>query len=672
MELDQFSATVLEEWDPLRDDGSDPGLVIAAQRREIRNILKSYTGSYDLFSELCQNSLDAVERRLKLNPSSIYSPTIWIKIDLKHSAISVTDNGCGMSLDQFQRFMRPNFSFKDGVSTRGNKGVGATYLAYGFNFLEVATKHEGKMYTGVLKNGRQWIEDKSETIARPRVVSSEVTHDAFHAIDSGTSMTIKLVGDHIRPKNFRYNGANNAETWMYVLRVMTPLGGIYLCGEPVPSIQIHLEVVDYDGKSTKAMVEKPEYVYPHKVLGKTADLREYLKDQLQRHNRGLDISKVPARFSKLNSIWGEWTWKEILSNESPLKPQFDSDEKDLLEELELKVYGFLGFSTDLWDEFNDTKLVLRKGLRLLRGGLQLATRNMPQGLPITIPVNRNIYFQNIAHVIVHFNNAEPDLGRKGFQPEHVKLAEKVANSVVTAYSKYYGLLKTKTGVPSLQQQMKLSQWIDIQRDHEVKFPLVIKGRGLFLPTEELPIRSMPQVEQDVVALFNQMLSSGIVRGIQLLSSSQYRQYDGLYRIKLEPPFEKYMLSTENPLGVESSILMGNQEAIESPVRVLEYKYNVDALIEEFQTEEKSSNEIGLVVAWEMGERWKGLFDIVSYLDDNNVHHRQFHGFTHSFQHAALKTHAFEAIILKDLIHYLQDPANESANQQNLYADEIGI
>ncbi len=55
-------ALKLEPWDPLALESDEPDLVIAAQKREIRNILKSYTGYYDLFSELLQNALDAVEK----------------------------------------------------------------------------------------------------------------------------------------------------------------------------------------------------------------------------------------------------------------------------------------------------------------------------------------------------------------------------------------------------------------------------------------------------------------------------------------------------------------------------------------------------------------------------------------------------------------------------------
>jgi hypothetical protein len=39
-----------------------------------------------------------------------------------------------------------------------------------------------------------------------------------------------------------------------------------------------------------------------------------------------------------------------------------------------------------------------------------------------------------------------------------------------------------------------------------------------------------------------------------------------------------------------------------------------SVIEEFSTGEKQANDIGLVVVWEMGERWKDMFEALSYLD----------------------------------------------------------
>jgi hypothetical protein len=252
------SSVKLEPWDPLALESDEPDLVIAAQRREIRNILKSYTGYYDLFSELLQNALDAVEKRSNEKQLN-YVPALWIKIDLANESVSVTDNGCAMSASQFKQFLKPNRSFKDGVTSRGNKGVGATYLAYGFNYLEVGTKESPQRWTsGVLRNGRLWLDDAAGIVSRPKVESSEVTHDPFKSVDRGTSITLRLTGENVRPKSLQYFSAKSAEQWLCLLKAHTPLGGIYLCGEAPPTIDIHLEVVDSDGCVTSLTASRAE------------------------------------------------------------------------------------------------------------------------------------------------------------------------------------------------------------------------------------------------------------------------------------------------------------------------------------------------------------------------------------------------------------------------------
>jgi hypothetical protein len=400
----------------------DPGMLDAAQKREIRNILKSYTGYFDLFSEVLQNALDAVERRAHEHDYHRVRPTLWITIDLGDNAVTVTDNGCGMSVEEFKNFLRPNISFKTSSDARGSKGVGVTYLAYGFNYLEVATKQsDSSIYAGLLRNGRKWVDDTQGIVSRPKVVSGSVPDETFNQLDKGTSVTLRLIGEGIRPKNLGYVGARTAEQWMAVLRAHTPLGGVYLCGGQAPSIDIQLKVVSEDdgsgSRATHSTLEGPRYLFPHEVLGKTADLREFLKDQEMRARKQQDLSKIPPKFQKLNGIWGEWTSQQILNGETPFSIRTDESERTALRELDLQLYVFMGFSTELWDDYNDKKLGLRKGARLLKGGLQQATRHMPQGDPITIPLTESIGFQQVTHIIVHYANAEPDLGRKGFQPE---------------------------------------------------------------------------------------------------------------------------------------------------------------------------------------------------------------------------------------------------------------
>ena len=73
----------MKDFDPLNTNEScDEELLFSAKKREIKNILKSYVGMFDSFSELIQNSMDAVEKRAMLNEKQ-YDKRIWLKIDIR-------------------------------------------------------------------------------------------------------------------------------------------------------------------------------------------------------------------------------------------------------------------------------------------------------------------------------------------------------------------------------------------------------------------------------------------------------------------------------------------------------------------------------------------------------------------------------------------------------------
>src|SRR5690348_1532125 len=118
---------MLDTWDPLESSLTDVIVLEAARRREIRNILKSYVGFFDPFSEAIQNAMDAVDKRQRDFPNQNYKKHLWMTIDLKENLFSVTDNGIGFRQEEFKAFICPNISFKEGEANRGRKGVGATY-----------------------------------------------------------------------------------------------------------------------------------------------------------------------------------------------------------------------------------------------------------------------------------------------------------------------------------------------------------------------------------------------------------------------------------------------------------------------------------------------------------------------------------------------------------------
>lgn len=64
-----MTADPLHGFDPLgtSDDNVEIQKILdASSRRIIQNILKSYTGFFDVFSESIQNALDAIEKKSRI------------------------------------------------------------------------------------------------------------------------------------------------------------------------------------------------------------------------------------------------------------------------------------------------------------------------------------------------------------------------------------------------------------------------------------------------------------------------------------------------------------------------------------------------------------------------------------------------------------------------------
>jgi hypothetical protein len=651
-----------DNWDPLSSETGIPAEIVGATlKREIKNIIKSYTGWFDPLSELIQNALDAVDKRKQ--DEKEYQPQLWVEINLRDNYVCVTDNGIGFKEVEFRNFLKPNVSFKGGGS-RGDKGVGATYLAYGFNYLQFGTKTPDFTYIGELSGGREWIEDDRNVIPRPTVKFSRPISKAFEGIDRGSTFCLKFLGKNIRPQNLSWFGATLAEQWATVLRMKTPLGGVYPHGDP-PKTSCHLSVVDMAGNLSQKEMKHCTYLYPHEVIPACADLREMIEKQKELADKGKP-TKLPDVFNKLTGIYSFWNYKDIISQNSPLNPRLDDGEKELLERYQVCVYGFVTYSTDVWDEFNDDIVKLRKGERILRGGLQLATNGMPQGELILIPLTHNIYYQNTSHVVVHFSLAEPDLGRKGFQPELKTLAEKISVTLVALFLDWRTNLKTPTGAPrQIIQDKQIHEWKKETEDHETKEPLLINRQDVFLPMKEISLTAKPVVEQDVIVLFNQLLAGGVIRGIKLMSASQYKTYDGLWRAYLKKPFENYVYEKDtNPLGIQQAAL---KEFITAPY-ILEYKYSFDALLEDIEKGDKDEGAIDLVVCWEMGDKWKRRYAVTPLLLHANLHHREIHGVTHIIRNATTGQSVFWAVVLSELVDYINNPNGVQEYQKKKYVE----
>ena len=233
--------------------------------------------------------------------------------------------------------------------------------------------------------------------------------------------------------------------------------------------------------------------------------------------------------------------------------------------------------------------------------------------------------------------------------------------------KRQGTLKSDTGAdPVISSQSKMKRWIKEQEEHEREFPLSIDSGEYFQPMNSVPFSAEPRYEQDVVALFNQLLAGGVIRGIKLLATHQHEQYDGLFRYVSDAgsDIHKYD-SGRNPLGVEE-FESGGQ--VESEPFVLEYKQSFDGLVRDVERQTKLERDIDLVICWSMGKEWTKRYGVVSLLDPDHLHARPYHGLTHYVAGSGSVQREFYMIVLSDLINFLNDPEAEIKNQREAYGE----
>lgn len=646
-------------WDPLEEgEKNETEIRSASQKRQIKNILKSYVGMYDPFSELIQNAMDAVDRRAIETPG--HKPEIWFTIDLQQNSFEIIDNGVGFKEKEFRSFLAPNISFKEAGKARGHKGVGATYIAYGFDHLQMATKGPNHTFVGEITQGRAWVEDKEGVVTRPVIRKTNTVYKVFDTLDRGSLFRIKFGDSNTRPKDLSWYQASTAEQWRYLLLTKTPLGVISISGAE-SQVKFNLSVVDKNGTITSVTNEKSSYLYPHKLIASSVNLDDVRKAQAALQSKGQDSSQVPQRFFKTSGIY------EFLQTEE-LKQfrQWKNTENaiSLIEEYKISAYGYFGYSTQIWDHLNDVVARLRKNYRFLKGGLQLANNHMIQGELLVIPLTSDTGYQNQCHIVVHFQNADPDLGRKGFQPELKEIAESISVAIVNRLKSWKRLLKPDTGAQAtIDRDTELHNWLRKQEDHETAAPLKLTNEHFFIPTKKISILSTPQSEQDVIVLFSQLLAGGVIRGIKLLATSQTMQYDGVFRFVITPPPEHLQFDEkENPLGIVDAQVSAEKR---SPPKILEYKYCVDGLIRDFESGEKTQKDISLVIAWSMGKLWRKSYEITSLIDSANISHREYHGVTHIMRSQNTVLHA---IILEELIQYLNDPSEAQRQQERRYSD----
>jgi hypothetical protein len=370
---------------------------------------------------------------------------------------------------------------------------------------------------------------------------------------------------------------------------------------------------------------------------------------------------MPSSYRNLEAIYEVFEGNELESIIS-LSPE----EKELLGRYTPRIYVCYVHSATFFSAYHES-IQIHGNCRIMKPGIQISANNMPQGEILQIPLKRNIGRQNQVHFVAHFNNCKPDLGRKGFQKEVVEFCEEVAKKLIEGpFQKYRHVLKPATGEKTdLKREQSIEEWKLEMQEHEKSSPLILENENFFLPVKKIAITSMPTREQDVIALFNQLVSGGVIRGLKIMSTNERFTYDGMYKVSFTPPSANHVYHKEtNPLGVLADNLQS--DGFISGPKILEYKYSLDGLIEDLETGEKVIKDLGLAVVWETGVEYRQHYHILSLLDPDNLAERQYHGITHVVQNYQTSAREMDLIVLSELVAYLNNPEQVIPIQKGKY------
>ena len=245
-----------------------------------------------------------------------------------------------------------------------------------------------------------------------------------------------------------------------------------------------------------------------------------------------------------------------------------------------------------------------------------------------------------------------------FQPELKTLAEALAIRTVTVFRRFLQYLRSDSGAEAIAPDRELYDWKKAQERFRDENPL-----SLDLSGHKLSLLSTPRQEQDVVGLFHELIGANILKGFKFFGTSMSDRYDSLFMMDYLESESIRFQRDGGRLGIDRNFPVGKTEP-----KVLEYKFDLDGLIADFEKEEKFVKHIDFVVCWKAGEAFKQKFSLDPLLVGDEGSSRQIYGSTHKAYTDASTVPVFEVLVLEDLIRWFQDPETEEARQKQAYRE----
>ena len=612
---------------------------------QLDGIIQSYNGKLDVFIELIQNAMDAIELRWKdwdgitqpenAKPEEV--PTLDIHINVDEKLVSVTDNGVGINREKIQQYFTPFYSVKKKGESRGHKGVGATFLTYGHPYFEIFTRY----FKDIDHHEYRFVEkgDGEVNLNNPpkwTFKDGKPSHISEKHIGTVVSVSVdeSTLTKTLKPKN---SNRDPLAMWEKLLRTLLQL--VMLIQQKKTGVD-HLKVILHYKEGDEDYVKiTPQFQYPDEGVKKKKNFDSFETDSSEKRNLELVFIKWTNENLKTHL---RVHLDDLIDSEQDSNEETHNELISLYKKYEPSIYASIAHKNTFYREkfFKEIKKEgasqMPYGIRLggnSGNGVLIATAEMPAA-----PLQDHIHqkwapqFKARLFILVHIKNYIPDLGRKIGISEEIKplisdLEDQIYQRLTSKKVQDRLIRDREESTHNISDIDEAKQCLQDDADHYLESYHNVNES---FSGDNFTFSNPPQSEVELISIFSCMINSKKLRGYKFIRFPPSDMFDGLFEFTaLEEDIHD---SNSNDSGGICDAKLTRRGKYQRTKKWLEFKNDLTDLLTDFERpdgdgQSKYFELLDLIICWNIETGSNDNFEVKSYNNENWTD-RSYQGATH--------------------------------------------
>lgn len=637
-------------------------------RNRIQDTVRSYRHFWDPLSELLQNSVDSINRRhciynvpshylydqyhsaFEIDIEPNYKGEILIEFWKDDKRIRISDNGTGIAAEKIERILLPEGSDKVRGKEYGYKGKGLTYSAFVSQKFKLITKFFTQEVTHEIAYDSlfDWLVDQNTEFPVGPIPDVSVSNEGINGFN--TCIDIQFDEDYeikfpsVNSLDYMFSILDNYKENTYgtkyykglevLLRTKTAVGNTkYLFNED-PIVDININVIVYDDSGDNQFEVPYRYYHP--------------KENIIFSNRSYSFSDYLTKCQRVGFDKSFrclfWHFTDVaIGSRLPITANIHHS----------------ALSSNLLNDVNSSLGFNKEGLTAaaINYGVHLSIDGMPTGIRIDNWDKRgsaNKRFFALADVELKISD-ELDSGRKGISATRaIQISDYVHDKKLMRLtlpagteSDTFGSYASKYLDWGQSAEFDFDETDFEQRTNEA-FDVISKDNAnrqqlLSKITNLTSLLHIPTNEEEVRALFHELLARNIVKGYRTLYAAASRAtYDAGFIYNLALSDENLYPNDTNGFSrtykedlarrgrnVISQSNLARLLQLNYDALCVEYKYSIGAFIEEINkpsSTSKQPRDLNLLIAWssDVDDRYEGTYTWAEIDGDMRILHSTTH------------------------------------------------